>query len=273
LKKKEIQIEEEEKAVCYTGISIVERSNNARIVEAIKYLKPICGKALVANSAGCECLFSQMGVIHTKQQSRLKLQWVQDMVTWDFNLEGEEGMSIQAEEMEMEGVDAECSSTDHDQAYIMTEVATSAIGSSKNVFSLLVNHLLEEVEVEDAAAAELEAKQQAATDANLGGWTGIPTAHHMSFVSAQTSLETIFNFSPSTSHTEQMSDQQQKPIGMYWRSAIKNMKQQLKELELYKNDFCSGVLGGGGCVVLWRLQEYGESHNVLPSTPEQKSFL
>ncbi|KAG8681236.1 hypothetical protein FRC11_001384, partial [Ceratobasidium sp. 423] len=65
--------------------------------------------------------------------------------TRDFDLEGEEGVSIQAEEMEMEGVDAECSSTDHDQAYIMTEAATSAIGSSKNVFSLLVNHLLEEV--------------------------------------------------------------------------------------------------------------------------------
>ncbi|KAG8695684.1 hypothetical protein FRC11_001298, partial [Ceratobasidium sp. 423] len=99
-------------------------------------------------------------------------------------------MSIQAEEMEMEGVDAKCSSTDHDQAYIMTEAATSAIGSSENVFSLLVNRLLEEVEVEDAAAAELEAERRAAAGANLGGWTGIPTVHRTSFASAQTSLET-----------------------------------------------------------------------------------
>ncbi|KAG8729980.1 hypothetical protein FRC11_007604 [Ceratobasidium sp. 423] len=65
--------------------------------------------------------------------------------------------------------------------------------------------------------------------------------------------------------------------------------------ELYKNDFCSGVLGstiwhspysrslwsatrplvspGFSYFVLQRLREYGERHIVLPSTPKQKSFF
>lgn len=46
--------------------------------------------SVVANSASCERLFSRMGLIHTKQRNRLKLERVRDMASIGMHLKREE---------------------------------------------------------------------------------------------------------------------------------------------------------------------------------------
>ncbi|KAG8730139.1 hypothetical protein FRC10_003038, partial [Ceratobasidium sp. 414] len=176
---------------------------------------------VVAKSSGCERLFSQMGIVHSKYRSRLQLpEWVRDTIVLKTALICEFDVGKPAKHRQLkhqvQGFNSEHNSNrvsiavmeckikpvvedtgfsmalGHEQGYHDAhDLDVEASGDFEGFFALLTHHLIEDVRVDAEAAAELEGTR----DEN-----SIGTSQSNSFGQPLlTTLSTTFDFSAALS--------------------------------------------------------------------------
>ncbi|CAE6462900.1 unnamed protein product [Rhizoctonia solani] len=227
--------------------------------------------SVVANSAGCERLFSQMGRIHTKYRARLNLQRVRNTVVLKSALmrQFEESSETKHRKLKRKIRDYEeeepevgeppnnsilqdsntCNGLNESNAastaeppdeiethnYDFTEAEVEVVlrGDSEGLLRTMANKLVNDTLMDDTTTAEIN--QYIRNAANPA-----PLIRSALFGRPErTPLSSLFNFSnpnhsvpPAPPGTAHSSALKPKSFDMYWRGAIKSLECRLDELKL-----------------------------------------
>ncbi|KAG8740227.1 hypothetical protein FRC11_000329, partial [Ceratobasidium sp. 423] len=219
--------------------------------------------SVVANSAGCERLFSQMARIHITYRSRLNLECVRNTVVLkqslmhefeatsearnslkrkyqDFNPEAaaeEARVNEETEAME-EALDELHEELEHAEAISEAGLPIDAAmhSDAEGFLSQLVHRFI--TDVNEDAAAEAEMASTAASSQHRTGSFGRPACVPLSLLFEYSALiqPTMENpgTSTSTGTTSQTSRIHRKGIDMYWTRGLKNLEVATERLATFQ---------------------------------------